>query len=320
MKFERNPRDRHYRERLAGSTLASVLIHALLALLLVSIIASSSEEGATENVEGGSVVTLERISPAVVANQPAAARAELPMAHVPRIAPVRHAAMVQPQTQRIPQNRHELAREAPTAPPNPRPLPQQSAQPNPQPTQNVYEVQPRTEVPAAPVSVPTVAPVSVALKSYRKRDAVAGSDDSAHGGALPEAAGTHRRTGAPAESGTRGERRAKRRPGGGSRQRRAEHIAGPGGSRVALARSPRRRPEPERDRGGCSGQDSRRGSEPRPQGSRLSGSPHRERAEDPGGAPAADRAASDADAGTARDQAFASRAEHQRQTAFAAAQ
>ncbi len=164
MKFERNPRDRRYPERLAGSTLASILIHALLALLLVSIIASSSEEGATENVEGGSIVTLERRSPAVIANQPAAARVELPMAHVPRIAPVRHAALQQPQTQRIPQNRHELAREAPTAPPNPRPLPQQSAQPNSQPTQNVYEVQPRTEVPAAPVSVATVAPVSVALK------------------------------------------------------------------------------------------------------------------------------------------------------------
>jgi len=162
--FERNPRDRYYRERLAASTLASILVHALLALLLVSVIASSSQEGATENVEGGSIVTLERISPAVVANQPAAARAVLPVAHVPRLAPIQHAALQQPQAQHLPQNRHELAREAPTAPPNPRPLPQQSARPNPQPTQNVYEVQPRTELPAAPVSVPTVAPVAVALK------------------------------------------------------------------------------------------------------------------------------------------------------------
>jgi hypothetical protein len=165
VKFERNPRDWYYRERLAGSTLASLIVHALLALLLVSIVASSSQEGATENVEGGSVVTIERRTPAVVANAPAASRAALPVAHVPRIAPVRHAALAQPQTQRLPQNRHELAREAPTAPPNPRPLPQQTAQPNPQPTQNVYEIQPRTEVPAAPVSVPTVAPVAVALKA-----------------------------------------------------------------------------------------------------------------------------------------------------------
>ena len=164
VRFERDPRDRYYRERVALSTLASILVHALLALLLVSIVASSSQEGATENVQGGSIVTLERRSPAVIANQPAAARAVLPIAHVPRIAPVQHAALAQPQTQRIPQNRHELAVEAPTAPPNPRPLPQQSAQPNPQPTQNVYEVQPRAELPAAPISVPTVAPVSVAVK------------------------------------------------------------------------------------------------------------------------------------------------------------
>jgi hypothetical protein len=164
VKFERDPRDRRYRERLAASTLASILLHALLALLLVSIISSSSQEGATENVEGGSIVTLERRSPAVVANQAAATRAVLPIAHVPRIAPVAHAPNSQVQAQRLPQNRHELAREAPTAPPNPRPLPQQSAQPNPQPTQNVYEVQPRPEAPAAPISVPTVAPVAVALK------------------------------------------------------------------------------------------------------------------------------------------------------------
>src|SRR5579863_3348661 len=104
--FERDPRDRYYRERLAASTFASILVHALLALLLVSVIASSSQEGATENVEGGSIVTLERISPAVVANQPAAARAVLPVAHVPRLAPVQHAALQQPQAQHLPQNRH----------------------------------------------------------------------------------------------------------------------------------------------------------------------------------------------------------------------
>ncbi|MBV8373501.1 MAG: hypothetical protein JOY69_09590 [Candidatus Eremiobacteraeota bacterium] len=165
MKFRLDPRDWHYRERLTGSTLASLILHALLALLLFSIVASASQEGATENVQGGSVVTLERRTPAIVANAPAAVRAALPVAHVPRIAPVRHAALSQPQTQRLPQNRHELVHEAPTAPPNPRPLPQQTVQPNPQPTQNVYEVRPSTELPAAPVNVPTVAPVAVAVKS-----------------------------------------------------------------------------------------------------------------------------------------------------------
>ncbi|MGA8535292.1 MAG: hypothetical protein WB615_14380, partial [Candidatus Tumulicola sp.] len=79
LKLELDPRNWRYRERLAGSTFASLLLHALLALLLVSIIASSAQEGATENVEGGSLVMLERRTPAVIANQPAAARAALPV-------------------------------------------------------------------------------------------------------------------------------------------------------------------------------------------------------------------------------------------------
>ena len=133
-------------------------------LLLFSVLSSSSQEGATESVAGGEVVTIQRTSPIVVANQPAAARAAVPVPHVPVIAPVRHAPLAQPQSQRFPVNRHELAKTAPTAPPNPRPIPQQTPQPNPQPTQNVFETTPRNEIPAAPVSVPTAGPVAVALK------------------------------------------------------------------------------------------------------------------------------------------------------------
>ncbi len=164
MKLERDPRDRRYPERLAGSFLASVLVHALLAALLFSVLVSSSEEGATESVAGGEVVTIERTSPIVVANQPATARAVLPAPHVPIVAPLRHAPLAQPQAQRPPVNRHELAVAAPTAPPNPRPIPQQTPQPNPVPTQNIFETNPRNEIPAAPVSVATVAPVAVAVK------------------------------------------------------------------------------------------------------------------------------------------------------------
>lgn len=164
MKFERDPRDRRYPERLTASFFASLLLHALLAALLFSVLASSSQEGATESVAGGEVVTIARTSPIVVANQPAAARAALPVPHTPVIAPLRHAPLAQPQSQRLPVNRHELAKTAPTAPPNPRPIPQQTPQPNPQPTQNIFETQPRNEIPAAPVSIPTVAPVAVAVK------------------------------------------------------------------------------------------------------------------------------------------------------------
>lgn len=165
MNFKRDPRDRRYPERLTGSFILSLLLHLLLAALLFSVLSSSSQEGATESVAGGEVVTIQRTSPVVVANQPAAIHAVAPVPHVPTIAPIRHAPLAQPQTQRLPVNRHELAKVVPNAPPNPRPIPQQSPQPNPQPTQNIFEAQPQPEIPAAPTSVPTVAPVAVAVKA-----------------------------------------------------------------------------------------------------------------------------------------------------------
>lgn len=164
MKFQRDPKDRRYPERLAGSFLASLLLHVLLAALLFTVLVSSSEQGASENVEGGEVVTVSRTSPAVLPNQPVAARAVAPVPHVPEIAPLRHAPLTAPLAQRLPVNRHELAKSAPTAPPNPRPIPQTTPQPNPQPTQNIAETRPSYEVPAAPVSIPTVGPIAVAVK------------------------------------------------------------------------------------------------------------------------------------------------------------
>lgn len=163
MSWERDPRDRRYPERLAASSLVSLLLHALFALLFFSVLTSSSEEGATETTSG-EIVTIERRAPVTVANAPAVPQPVPPVPHTPVIAPVRHAPLVQPQAQRLPQNRHELARVSPSAPPNPRPVPQQTPQPNPQPTQNVYEVQPQNQQPAAPVSLPTVAPIAVAIK------------------------------------------------------------------------------------------------------------------------------------------------------------
>ncbi|MBV9718420.1 MAG: hypothetical protein JOZ77_03825 [Candidatus Eremiobacteraeota bacterium] len=165
MKLKRDPRDRRYPERLTASFVVSVILHALLAALLFSVLMNSSQEGATESVAGGEVVTISRTSPIVVANQPAAVHAIPPVPHVPVIAPVRHAPIAQPQTQKLPVNRHELAKTAPSAPPNPRPIPEQTPQPNPQPTQNIFETQTHPEVPSAPVSVPTVGPIAVAIKT-----------------------------------------------------------------------------------------------------------------------------------------------------------
>ncbi|MGC2634681.1 MAG: hypothetical protein WA215_10765, partial [Candidatus Cybelea sp.] len=145
MKFQRDPKDRRYPERLAGSFLASLLLHVLLAALLFTVLVSSSEQGASENVEGGEVITVSRTSPVVLPNQPVTARAVAPVPHVPQIAPLRHAPLTAPLAQRLPVNRHELAKSAPTAPPNPRPIPQTTPQPNPQPTQNIAETRPSYE-------------------------------------------------------------------------------------------------------------------------------------------------------------------------------
>jgi hypothetical protein len=164
VKFRRDPRDRRYPERLAGSFLVSLLLHALLAGLLFTVLVSSSEQGANENVQGGEVITLSRTSPVAVAQQPEATHAVVPVPRVREIAPLRHAPLSSPQTQRLPANRHELAKSVLKAPPNPRPILQTTPQPNPQPTQNVFETHPANELPAAPISLPTVAPVAVALK------------------------------------------------------------------------------------------------------------------------------------------------------------
>jgi hypothetical protein len=162
--LERDPRDPRRRERLAGSYLASLLLHALIAALVFTLAASSSQEGASESVSGGTVVTLERRTP-VVAVAPAPAQQAAPVPNVPHIAPVvHHAPLVQAKTQPNPPQHHELANIVPSAPPNPTPLPQASEQPNPQPTTPIYEPNPQNELPAVPTSVPSIGPQQVAIK------------------------------------------------------------------------------------------------------------------------------------------------------------
>jgi hypothetical protein len=150
--------DRRYRERLGASYLVSVGFHAMLAALLFSIVSHASEEGATESVSGTSFVTIEN----VVAAAPAPARAA-PVPHAPVVAPVRHAPLAQPARQPLPPVHHELSKFAPTAPPNPTPLPQASLQPNPVPTQPVFEPRPQNALPAVPTSVPSAPVVAVTI-------------------------------------------------------------------------------------------------------------------------------------------------------------
>ncbi len=157
----RDSKDRRYPERLAGSYLASLILHAFLALSLFSVVSNSSQEGASENVSGGQLVTLEQRAPAV-AQVPAPAQPAAPLPNAPRIAPVQHAPAARPAHQLRPPARPELSKFAPTAPPNPTPLPQATPEPNVQPTQAVYETKPQPAVPEVPTAVPAqVAAVTV---------------------------------------------------------------------------------------------------------------------------------------------------------------
>lgn len=161
--LERDPRDPRQRERLAGSTLASLIVHAVLAALLFSLAASSSQQGATETVEGATLVTIEQRAPAVAQAVPVKTAAPAP--NVPRIAPVvHHAPIVVPAHQPQPPQRHELSRFSPTAPPNPTPEPQASLQPNPQPTVAIVEMHPQNDIAAVPTVMPSIAVRQVAVK------------------------------------------------------------------------------------------------------------------------------------------------------------
>ncbi len=159
--WRRDPRDRRYPERLAGSTLTSLLIHALLAILLFAVVANTAFEGATESVTGGTLVTLERKVPAV-AQVPTPVRQAAPVPHA-SIAPVQHPPAAQPPRQKQPPRRPELSHIVPSAPPQPSPLPQASIVPTALPTQPLIEPQPQRELPAVPTSVPTAAAVAVTV-------------------------------------------------------------------------------------------------------------------------------------------------------------
>jgi hypothetical protein len=161
--FQRDPRDRRFPERLAGSYIASILLHILGALLLFALASSSSEEGATESAVGGQIVTMEH---AVAQVKPVAQPSAQPPVPHASIAPVpRRAPVPVPAAQRQPQNRPELSKIVAKASPLPKPVPQSSLPPNPQPTQPVVEPSPAPQIPAVPVNVATAAAVAISIKT-----------------------------------------------------------------------------------------------------------------------------------------------------------
>ncbi len=160
----RDPRDRTHPARLTLSTVLSLVLHVLLALLLFTVVSSSSQEGATGSIQGGEIVTVQQR--AVAQAQPAPAPSVVPpVPHVPLVAPLHHAPAPQTAAQRQPQNHHELAQFKPKSAPNPLPVPQSTARPNPQPTVEVFEPKPDTGIPAAPLTIPEATVIAVAIKA-----------------------------------------------------------------------------------------------------------------------------------------------------------
>ena len=141
--------------------MASLLVHALAAYLLFSLATSSSEQTAPESFSGAVMVSVTRAVPKKSAPV-SAAHAAVPIPHA-TVVPHPRAAAQPRSAPPHPRVLHELAKFAPTAPPNPTPAPVSSSAPNPLPTQAQLAVTPAP----LPASVPTTAPASVAAVSIR---------------------------------------------------------------------------------------------------------------------------------------------------------
>lgn len=157
--FRRDPTDERSRQRLAGCTLASLLLHLLASAFLVSVAVASSQESAPEEIEGGQVITISQVASATA--QPAPAQPEQVR---PSAAPLAHQAAVIHPAYRPIRALHELTHVVPSASPNPTPVPQTTPIPQPLPTQAVAAVQP-SQAPTptlspkpAPTASPTAAP------------------------------------------------------------------------------------------------------------------------------------------------------------------
>jgi hypothetical protein len=147
----RDDNDRRHPQRLTTSFVASLILHALFALLVFSVATSSSEQASSESVQGAQIVmvTSQAVPKTVAVAVPHAAP---PVPHA-RTAP-RQAATQPRSAPPHPLVHHELSKFAPTAPPNPTPAPEASAAPNPQPTQPEIALTPLPIVAAVPTSVP----------------------------------------------------------------------------------------------------------------------------------------------------------------------
>jgi hypothetical protein len=154
----RDPVDERHNERLAGSTLASILMHFLAAAFLISVAASAAQESAPEDYVGGDVTTVSQIQP--IARIPVKVTPSQP---VPRhvATPVTEAPPPHPVHQPI-RTLHELTQVVPSAAPNPTPVPQTTPVPLPVPTQTaIAMVQPTIAPTPRATPQPTAPPTAV---------------------------------------------------------------------------------------------------------------------------------------------------------------
>lgn len=149
----RDPIDERHDERLAGSTLGSILMHFLAAAFLISVAASAAQESAPEDYIGGDVTSIAQVQPI------ARVRVKVtPTQPVPRhvVTPVKQAPPPHPVHQPI-RTLHELTQVVRSAPPNPTPIPQTTPVPLPVPTQTAIALMQPTSAPT-----PTATPVPTA--------------------------------------------------------------------------------------------------------------------------------------------------------------
>lgn len=154
----RDPIDERHDERIAGSTLASFLMHFLAAAFLIAVAASAAQESSPEDYVGGDVTTVSQIQP-VARIQTKATHAQPMPRHV--ATPVMQAPPPHPVHQPI-RTLHELTQVVPSAAPNPTPVPQTTPVPLPVPTQaTIAMMQPTLAPTPSATPLPTVIPTAV---------------------------------------------------------------------------------------------------------------------------------------------------------------
>ena len=161
LRLTRDAKESRRSQRTIVSFAASLLLHAIAALLLFSLPTSSSEQAPPESFANGAIVTVSRQAPPHP--QVAASQAPPPLPHAPVVARPRPAARPQAAPPH-PRVLHELSKNSPTGPPNPTPAPESTLEAVPAPTQA-----PQLSATAAPIvaAVPTLVPLAVTAAAVK---------------------------------------------------------------------------------------------------------------------------------------------------------